>query len=112
MRSQWVESGRFPDDEDVRLQRRVAFIGSEVARKVFGTVPPVGQRIRIGGMSFDVIGVQKEKVQLSNYLRPDRGVHLHPLHDRRPALEHGVHHRHGVPGGGCDRGGAGDARRA
>ncbi|MCC7032817.1 MAG: ABC transporter permease [Acidobacteria bacterium] len=72
MRSQWVASGRFPDAEDVRLQRRVAFIGSEVARKMFGHVPPVGQRIRIGGMAFEVVGVQKEKVQLSNYLRPDR----------------------------------------
>ena len=72
MRSQWVASGRFPDAEDLRLQRRVAFIGSEVARKMFGNVPPVGQRIRLGGMAFDVVGVQKEKVQLSNYLRPDR----------------------------------------
>jgi putative ABC transport system permease protein len=72
MRSQWVAAGRFPDHEDLRLQRRVAFIGSEVARKLFGNVPPVGQRIRIGGMSFEVAGVQKEKVQLSNYLRPDK----------------------------------------
>ena len=72
MRSQWVAAGRFPDAEDVRLQRRVAFIGSEVARKMFGNTPPVGQRIRIGGMAFEVVGVQKEKVQLSNYLRPDR----------------------------------------
>ncbi len=72
MRSQWPESGRFPDAEDLRLHRRVAFLGSEVARKMFGNVPPVGQRIRIGGMAFEVVGVQKEKVQLSNYLRPDR----------------------------------------
>ena len=72
MRSQWVAAGRFPDAEDVRLQRRVAFIGSEVARKMFGNTPPVGQRIRIGGMAFEVAGVQKEKVQLSNYLRPDK----------------------------------------
>jgi putative ABC transport system permease protein len=72
MRSQWVASGRFPDAEDLRLQRRVAFLGSEVARKMFGNVPPVGQRIRIGGMAFEVAGVQREKVQLSNYLRPDR----------------------------------------
>jgi putative ABC transport system permease protein len=72
MRSQWVAAGRFPDEEDLRLERRVAFLGSEVARKIFGNVPPVGQRIRIGGMAFEVAGVQKEKVQLSNYLRPDR----------------------------------------
>jgi putative ABC transport system permease protein len=71
MRSQPVAAGRFIDAEDVRLQRRVAFIGTEVARKLFGPVDPVGESIRIMGMSFDVIGVQKEKVQLSNYNRPD-----------------------------------------
>ena len=72
MRSQRAAAGRFFDDEDVRLQRRVAFVGSEMARKVFGNVSPVGQTIRIKGMAFEVIGVQKEKVQLSNYGRPDR----------------------------------------
>jgi putative ABC transport system permease protein len=72
MRSQWVQAGRFPDAEDVRLQRRVAFLGSEVARKIFGNVQPAGQQIRIGGMAFEVAGVQREKVQLSNYLRPDK----------------------------------------
>ena len=72
MRSQWVGAGRFPDDDDVRLQRRVVFIGSEVARKLFGNVQPVGQRLRIGGMAFEVIGVQREKVQLSNYMGSDK----------------------------------------
>ncbi len=72
MRSQWAESGRFFDAEDTRLERRVAFIGSEVARKLFGNTPPVGQTIRIKGLPFEVIGVQKEKVQLSSYFRPDK----------------------------------------
>ena len=72
MRSQWVQAGRFPDAEDLRLQRRVVFIGSEVARKMFGNVQPVGQRIRIGGMGFEVVGVQREKVQLSNYMGSDK----------------------------------------
>jgi putative ABC transport system permease protein len=72
IRTQPAESGRFVDAEDVRLQRRVVFIGSEVARKIFGNVDPVGQQVRIRGLLFQVIGVQKEKVQLSNYGRPDR----------------------------------------
>jgi putative ABC transport system permease protein len=72
IRSQPVAEGRFLDAEDVRLQRRVVFIGSEVARKIFGNLPPVGQTVRIKGMAFQVIGVQKEKIQLSNYGRPDK----------------------------------------
>jgi putative ABC transport system permease protein len=64
--------GRFLNEEDVRLRRRVAFIGSEVQRKLFGAIPPVGETIRVGGQPFDVVGVMEEKVQLSNYNRPDK----------------------------------------
>lgn len=66
-----LPGGRFIDDEDVRLHRRVAFIGAEVNRKLFGESNAVGQTIRIRGISFEVIGVMKEKAQLSNYMRPD-----------------------------------------
>jgi putative ABC transport system permease protein len=64
--------GRFLEDEDIRLRRRVAFIGSEVQRKLFGNAPPVGETIRIAGQPFEVVGVLEEKVQLSNYNRPDK----------------------------------------
>jgi putative ABC transport system permease protein len=67
-----LPGGRFLDDEDVRLHRRVAFIGSEVQRKLFGNVPPVGETIRIGGQPFEIIGVMQDKVQMSNYNRPDK----------------------------------------
>jgi putative ABC transport system permease protein len=73
MRSEIPQSGgRFLEEEDVRLRRRVAFIGIEVQRKLFGTIPPVGETIRIGGQPFEVVGVGEEKVQLSNYNRPDK----------------------------------------
>jgi len=64
--------GRFLEEEDVRLRRRVAFIGTEIQRKLFGTIPPVGATIRIAGQPYEVIGVLEEKVQLSSYNRPDR----------------------------------------
>ncbi len=64
--------GRFVDDEDVRLRRRVAFIGSEVQRKLFGAIPAVGEEIRIAGQTFEIVGVGEEKVQLSNYNQPDK----------------------------------------
>jgi putative ABC transport system permease protein len=64
--------GRFLDDEDVRLRRRVAFIGTEVQRKLFGGIPPVGETIRIAGQPFEIVGVMEEKVQLSNYNQPDK----------------------------------------
>ena len=73
MRSETPQAGgRFLDAEDVRLRRRVAFIGSEVQLKLFGGAPPVGETIRIGGQPFEIVGVGEDKVQLSNYNRPDK----------------------------------------
>ena len=73
MRSETPQpGGRFLDEEDVRLRRRVAFIGSEVQRKLFGSVVPVGQTIRVAGQPFEIVGVGEDKVQLSNYNRPDK----------------------------------------
>jgi putative ABC transport system permease protein len=66
-----LPGGRFIDEEDIRLHRRVAFIGSEVNRKLFGESAAVGQSIRIRGVTFEVIGVMREKAQLSNYFRSD-----------------------------------------
>src|SRR3954466_12847794 len=73
MRSEKPQAGgRFLEDDDVRLRRRVAFIGTEVQRKLFGAIPPVGETIRVGGQPFEIVGVMEEKVQLSNYNRPDK----------------------------------------
>ncbi len=73
MRSEKAQpGGRFIDAEDVRLRRRVAFIGSEVQRKLFGAIPPVGETIRVAGQTFEIVGVGEEKVQLSNYNQPDK----------------------------------------
>jgi putative ABC transport system permease protein len=72
LRTQPASAGRFIDADDVRLQRRVVFLGSEVALKLFGQVQPVGKTVRLKGMAFEVIGVQREKVQLSSYGRPDK----------------------------------------
>jgi len=73
MRSEKPQAGgRFLDEEDVRLRRRVAFIGTEVERKLFGGIPPVGETIRVGGQPFEIVGVMEEKVQLSNYNMPDK----------------------------------------
>ena len=64
--------GRFLEDDDVHFQRRVAFIGTEVQRKLFGSLPPVGQTIRVGGIPFEIVGLMEDKVQLSNYNQPDK----------------------------------------
>jgi len=63
--------GRFLSHEDVSKQRRVVFLGREVRRKLFGQLPAVGETVRINGLTFDVVGVMDDKVQLSSYYSPD-----------------------------------------
>jgi len=63
--------GRFLEDGDIEERRRVAFLGREVYRKLFGARPAVGETIRIAGRPFEVIGVMDDKVQMSSYFAPD-----------------------------------------
>jgi putative ABC transport system permease protein len=72
MRAETAEYGRFLNQEDVENHRRVAFLGYEVARRLFSNIPAVGETIRIGGVSFEVIGVMPNKAQISNYFYPDK----------------------------------------
>jgi len=72
MRSELADPGRFINDEDVDKRRRVVFLGSEVARKLFSNSPAVGETVRIKGIPFEVVGVLARKPQLSNYFYPDK----------------------------------------
>jgi putative ABC transport system permease protein len=72
MRAQFPSEGRFINAEDVERRRRVAFVGTDVALKLFGNSPAVGQTLRIKGVSFEVVGVLADKAQLSSYFYPDK----------------------------------------
>ncbi len=72
MRHETAAEGRFINAEDVDRRRRVAFLGTEVAKKLFSNSPAVGQSIRIKGVTFEVVGVLADKAQLSSYFWPDK----------------------------------------
>jgi putative ABC transport system permease protein len=72
MRTENAEYGRFISHEDVTNHRRVAFLGYEIARRLFSSIPPVGETVRINGLPFEVIGVMPNKAQISNYFYPDK----------------------------------------
>ena len=57
-----VIKGRFYTEQDNEERNHVAVLGSEGATKLFSGIYPIGQRIRIGGISFTVIGVLKPKM--------------------------------------------------
>jgi len=56
-----LKTGRFYNDDDIRSRRRVAVLGSDAAKDLFNGASPLGKTIRIGGQSFEVIGLLKTK---------------------------------------------------
>ena len=67
VRSTEVAQGRFYTWEDYREGRKVAFIGTEVKKQLFGARNPIGETLMIQNMPFTVIGVMKQKDQDSSY---------------------------------------------
>jgi putative ABC transport system permease protein len=58
--------GRFYNLEDQIQRARVAVIGSEAKEKLFSGRNALGEHIRVDGLSFEVIGVLKAKMQEGN----------------------------------------------
>jgi len=58
--------GRFYNMEDQVQRARVAVIGSEAKDKLFSGRNALGEHIRLNGLSFEVIGVLRSKMQEGN----------------------------------------------
>ncbi|MCP5118480.1 MAG: ABC transporter permease, partial [bacterium] len=71
MRNIWIAEGRWLTPEDEVKQHRVVVLGATVAKDVFRGLPPVGEEIALNGIRYQVIGVMKSKLQISNYNTPD-----------------------------------------
>ncbi len=66
-----ITDGRWINEDDRLRRRRVAVLGYEVAKEVFGEAPAVNEEITLNGLRFTVIGVMDNKLQISNYNRRD-----------------------------------------
>lgn len=60
-----MQSGIFFAEHDVDVRNRVAVIGTTVATNLFGTVNPVGKKIRVGNAPYTIIGLIASKGQSS-----------------------------------------------
>jgi putative ABC transport system permease protein len=58
-----MAQGRFYNPQDEIQRARVAVIGSESKEKLFSGRNPIGEHIRIDGISYEVIGVLAPKMQ-------------------------------------------------
>jgi putative ABC transport system permease protein len=59
--------GQFLPEDDLIAPRPVVLLGHTLANSLFGNVNPLGEKMRIGGMSFRVIGVLAAKGQMLGF---------------------------------------------
>lgn len=62
-----LKSGQFLPDDDPLAPRAFTVLGYKVKQELFGASNPIGQRIRIGGDRYRVIGVMKSKGQVLGF---------------------------------------------
>ena len=61
MNNYQADAGRFLTLTDVRSDRKVCVLGHKIADELFGHLPAIGQRIKIKGVAFTVVGVMEKK---------------------------------------------------
>lgn len=81
MRNIWPEpGGRWLNDLDIKLKRRVVFLGDRLRNFLFGeNAKVIGNYVYIDETPFLVIGVMKKKTQTSSYNQRDRDRAFIPM---------------------------------
>lgn len=99
-----VDQGRFVEPRDVRDGTRIAIVGAEIRRRLFGERQALGGTIRIEGMPYRIVGLLSEKEEYSGLEGPDSEMIVIPCTAFRkdlplppPALPSTVHHLLFVP---------------
>jgi len=67
IRSLGVSEGRFYNSNDMAEVRRVAFLGSDAKKQLFGSRSAVDQLVYLNDIPFTVVGVMSSKKQDSSY---------------------------------------------
>ncbi|HEX9584947.1 MAG TPA: ABC transporter permease [Gammaproteobacteria bacterium] len=62
-----VSTGRFLPRDDERSPRPYAVLGSKVREQLFGDRSPLGQRLRVGGDRYRIVGVMESKGQFLGF---------------------------------------------
>jgi putative ABC transport system permease protein len=73
-----IASGRMFDDREARQGKKVAVIGKTVATELYGETDPIGKRLRVGSVPFEIVGVLTSKGQ-SGFGQDQDDIVLGPL---------------------------------
>jgi putative ABC transport system permease protein len=63
--------GRFLNQVDVMEQRRVMFLGPDIAKDIFKSEQPVGKTLMVDDVPFTVVGIMQKKLQTAMNNGPD-----------------------------------------
>jgi putative ABC transport system permease protein len=58
-----IVRGRYFDESDMEMRSKVCLITTQLAERIFGQENPIGRPIRMGELTFTVIGVFRERVE-------------------------------------------------
>jgi len=72
IRNTFPAEGRYFDQEDIDNAKSVVVLGSKVRADLFGSSPAIGQRIRIQGEQYQVIGIMEVKGASGGFDQDDR----------------------------------------
>jgi putative ABC transport system permease protein len=92
IKSWTLQSGDFFAAEDVRRSARVVLLGWQVARDLYGDEDPVGERLFINRVPFEVAGVLAERGQGLDVINEDQQVYV-PLTTAMRRLLDADHYR-------------------
>ncbi len=71
-----LAQGRLLTQADLQQRAHVTVIGSEAKTKLFSGLFPIGEKIRLNGISFEVVGVLTPKMQEGDDSDINRGVNV------------------------------------
>jgi putative ABC transport system permease protein len=99
-----VAEGRFYNDEDEANASRVAFLGSDTKKQLYGNRDALGETIWLQDIPYTVIGVMRPKNQNSDYDGEDirkifipYGAIVRDFPNKPPVPEHTIDHMIVVP---------------
>lgn len=79
MRSHFPQpGGRFLNETDMKLRRRVIFLGDDITKNLFGKEEAIGKTIFVNEVPFTVIGIMQKKMQMGMYGGPDANCGVIP----------------------------------
>ncbi len=82
------EKGRFLNEQDMRDKKRVLFLGSVIAKELFGEEEAVEKQVELEGIPFTIVGVMQPKLQMGMNNGPDDRRAIIPFSTFESLYEH------------------------